>query len=65
VEDYYQNGKRCWIRLHEKGGKFREVPAHHNAEACLNACLAASGMEGRKEGAAIPAGRQNCRFQPR
>ena len=21
VEDYYQQGKRCWIRLHEKGGK--------------------------------------------
>ena len=32
VEDYYQNGKRFWIRLHEKGGKHHEVPAHHNAE---------------------------------
>lgn len=31
VEDYYQNGKRWWIRLHEKGGKQHEVPAHHNA----------------------------------
>ena len=37
VEDYYQNGKRCWFRLHEKGGKFHEVPAHHNAEAYLDA----------------------------
>lgn len=36
VEDYYQNGKRCWIRLHEKGGKFHEVPTHHNAEAYLD-----------------------------
>ena len=26
VEDYYQNGKRRWIRLHEKGGKRHEVP---------------------------------------
>jgi integrase/recombinase XerD len=26
-DDYYQNGKRSWLRLHEKGGKFLEVPA--------------------------------------
>ena len=32
VEDYYQNGKRWWFRLHEKGGKLHDVPAHHNAE---------------------------------
>jgi integrase/recombinase XerD len=32
VRDYYPNGKRYWIRLHEKGGKFHEVPAHHAAE---------------------------------
>jgi site-specific recombinase XerC len=42
VEDYYQNGKRCWIRLHEKGGKFHEVPAHHNAEAYLDAYIRAA-----------------------
>ena len=35
VEDYYQNGKRWWIRLHEKGGKFHEVPANHKSEAYL------------------------------
>ena len=29
VEDYYPNGKRWWLRLHEKGGKFHELPAHH------------------------------------
>ena len=32
VEDYYQQGKRWWLRLHEKGGKFHQIPAHHNAE---------------------------------
>ena len=32
VEDYYQNGKRWWIRLHEKGGKRHEVPSHHTVE---------------------------------
>lgn len=44
VEDYYQNGKRWWIRLHEKGGKRHEVPAHHNAEAYLDAYLQAAGI---------------------
>jgi integrase/recombinase XerD len=44
VEDYYQNGKRWWLRLHEKGGKFHEVPAHHNAEAYLDAYRHAAGI---------------------
>jgi integrase/recombinase XerD len=44
VEDYYRNGKRFWFRLHEKGGKFHEVPAHHNAEAYLDAYLEAAGI---------------------
>lgn len=44
VEDYYQNGKRWWIRLHEKGGKFHEVPAHHNAEAYLDAYIRAAAI---------------------
>jgi integrase/recombinase XerC len=30
VEDYFQHGKRAWLRLHEKGGKGHEVPCHHN-----------------------------------
>jgi site-specific recombinase XerC len=33
TDDYFQQGKRWWFRLHEKGGKRHEVPAHHNAEA--------------------------------
>jgi len=41
VEDYYQVGRRSWLRLHEKGGKFHEVPAHHNAQAYLDAYLEA------------------------
>jgi len=45
VEDYYENGKRGWIRLHEKGGKRHEVPAHHNAEAYLDAYLTAVGIQ--------------------
>ena len=44
VEDYYQNGKRFWIRLHEKGGKFHEIPAHHNAEAYFDAYIRGAGI---------------------
>jgi len=51
VEDYYQNGKRWWIRLHEKGGKFHEVPAHHNADAYLDAYLRAAGIAEDARGA--------------
>lgn len=50
VEDYYQNGKRWWLRLHEKGGKFHEVPAHHNTEAYLDAYLEAAGIAGDFKG---------------
>jgi integrase/recombinase XerD len=49
VGDYYENGKRSWIRLREKGGKRHEVPAHHNAEAYLDAYLAAVGIRDEKK----------------
>jgi integrase/recombinase XerD len=32
VEDYFPQGKRWWLRLHEKGGKYHEMPAHHTLE---------------------------------
>jgi integrase len=31
VADFYENGRRRWFRLSEKGGKHHEVPAHHKA----------------------------------
>jgi site-specific recombinase XerD len=49
VDDYYQNGKRWWIRLHEKGGKRHEVPAHHNAEEYLDAYIDAAGIWDEKK----------------
>ena len=52
VEDYYRQGKRWWLRLHEKGGKFHEVPAHHNAEEYLDAYLEAAGI-GNQKGAPL------------
>jgi site-specific recombinase XerD len=44
VEDYYPKGKRWWVRLHEKGGKRHEMPAHHNLEAYLDAYVEAAGI---------------------
>jgi integrase/recombinase XerD len=44
VQDYYRIGRRSWLRLHEKGGKFHELPAHHNAEEYVDAYVAAAGI---------------------
>lgn len=45
VEDYYPQGKRWWIRLHEKGGKLHQVPAHHVAENYLDEYLRGAGNQ--------------------
>jgi hypothetical protein len=50
VEDYFPTGKRWWFRLHEKGGKRHEVPAHHNAEEYLDAYLEAAAIGKDKKG---------------
>ena len=50
VEDYYTEGRRAWFRLHEKGGKRHEVPAHHNAETYLDAYIEAAGIAGDRKG---------------
>ena len=42
ITDYYPQGRRMWFRLKEKGGKHHEVPAHHNAEAYVDAYLEAT-----------------------
>src|SRR5262245_5413736 len=34
-EDVYVQGKRLWVRLHEKGGKEHTLPCHHELEAIL------------------------------
>ncbi|MEP3480862.1 MAG: tyrosine-type recombinase/integrase [Fuerstiella sp.] len=47
-EDYVQRGRRMWFRLHEKGGKHHELPAHHNAEIYMDEYLDAAGIRARK-----------------
>ncbi len=49
VEDYFPEGKRWWLRLHEKGGKLHAVPAHHNAEAYLDAYVQVAGIGDEKK----------------
>ncbi len=49
VGDYYAQGKRWWFRLHEKGGKRHEVPAHHNAESYMDAYIDASNLREEKK----------------
>jgi site-specific recombinase XerD len=44
VEDYYPAGKRWWVRLHEKGGKRHEMPAHHKLEGFIDEYLAEAGI---------------------
>jgi integrase/recombinase XerD len=36
-EDAYVQGKRLWVRLHEKGGKEHTLPCHHELERNLDA----------------------------
>ncbi len=49
VEDFYVQGRRGWVRLHEKGGKEHEMPTHHNLDRYLEEYIAAAGIgEDRK-----------------
>ena len=48
VEDYYPQGKRWWVRLHEKGGKQHEMPAHHLLEGYIDEYVKAAGIGAEK-----------------
>lgn len=50
VEDFTprEGGRRMWFRLHEKGGKEHEVPAHHAAEELMDGYLRSAGLEAIK-----------------
>ena len=42
-QDYFRQESRGWLRLHEKGGKRHDVPAHHRAAEALDDYLEAAG----------------------
>ncbi|MDZ4782923.1 MAG: tyrosine-type recombinase/integrase [Planctomycetia bacterium] len=44
VEDVYVQGRRTWVRLHEKGGKRHEMPCHHKLDEYLHAYIDAAGI---------------------
>jgi site-specific recombinase XerD len=44
VEDLFTQGRRLWLRLHEKGGKRHEIPCHHTLEQYLIAYLEAADL---------------------
>ena len=49
VQDYFPQGKRYFFRLHEKGGKYHEVPAHHQAEVYVDAYLETADIANEKK----------------
>jgi site-specific recombinase XerD len=49
VKDYFVQGRRGWVRLHEKGGKEHEVPCHHTLEKLLDDYIGAAGIAGDAE----------------
>ena len=50
VKDYFTQGRRGWVRLHEKGGKEHEVPCHHMLEKYLDEYVAAAEIAADAEG---------------
>jgi site-specific recombinase XerD len=50
VGDYFSQGRRGWIRLHEKGGKEHEAPCVSKLEAYLDEYIAAAGIREDKDG---------------
>ncbi len=48
VEDWYFQNRRWWVRLHEKGGKRHEMPAHHNLEEYMTAYIEAAVLSEEK-----------------
>jgi site-specific recombinase XerD len=51
VKDYFSQGRRGWVRLHEKGGQEHEVPCHHTLEKILDDYIEAAGVASDPNGA--------------
>lgn len=44
VSDYFIQGRRSWVRLHEKNGKEHDVPCHHTLDKYLDEYIAAAEL---------------------
>lgn len=54
VEDYHQQGKRWFVRLHEKGGKLHTLEAHHKLQEYLDAYLDHAELWPKKKSPLFP-----------
>ncbi len=50
VEDFYVQGRRGWVQLHEKGGKEHAMPTHHNLDRYLEEYIRAAGITEDRKG---------------
>ena len=50
VDDYYTQSRRSYFRLHEKGGKFLVVPAHHVVPAYTDEYVDRAGLAADPKG---------------
>jgi site-specific recombinase XerD len=46
VGDVFRQQRRLWVRLHEKGDKFHEMPCHHTLEGYLSEYMEAAELDG-------------------
>src|ERR1039457_995300 len=50
IDDYFAEGKRWKLRLHEKGGKEHVVPLHHTLKEYLDAYIGAANIREQSDG---------------
>ena len=50
IEDVYVQGRRAWVRLHEKGGKRHEMPCHHALDEYLTAYIEGAQLSADRKG---------------
>jgi site-specific recombinase XerD len=50
IGDYFIQGRRGWVRFHEKGGKEHEAPCHHKLETYFDEYIAAADIAGETDG---------------
>ncbi len=50
IGEYFMQRRKRWFRLHEKGGKRHDVPAHHNAVEYVEDYLDAAGIREESKG---------------
>lgn len=50
VGDVFHQKRRLWVKLHEKGNKYHEMPCHHTLETYLSDFIERAGFAGQPAG---------------